>query len=47
MVRKRTQPQPLLMGQEEEKMSYVRACEIARACDNLPPLRKEFEKNER
>ena len=36
---------PVLVGKEE--IAYLKACEIARACDNLPPLREEFEKNER
>ena len=30
------------MGKKEQKeeMSFMKKCEIARACDNLPPLKK-------
>ena len=44
MVRKRIEPKPIQLGEEEE-IAYRRACEIARACDNLPPLREDFVKN--
>ena len=40
MVRKRTEPQSVLMGKEKEEMTYKRKCEITRACDNLPPMKK-------
>ena len=46
MVRKRAKSKPLQLGKEEEEIAYLKACEIAKACDNLPPLREEFEKNE-
>ena len=30
------------MEMGEEQMKYLKACEIARACDNLPPLIEDF-----
>ena len=41
MVRKRTELKPILVGKKEE-IEYMRACELARACDNLPPLIEDF-----
>ena len=41
MVRKRAEPEPVQLGKEEE-IAYRRACEIASACDNLPPLKEDF-----
>ena len=35
----------MAMG-EEQKMRYLKACEIAIACDNLPPLIEDFKENE-
>ena len=45
MVRKRTEFKPVLVGQkgQEKKVDYMRALEIARACDNLPPLIEDKE----
>ena len=45
MVRKRAKLKPVQLG-EEEKMRYRKACEIAIACDNLPPLIEDFKENE-
>ena len=45
MVRKRAKLKPVQLG-EEEKMRYLKACEIAIACDNLPPLIEDFMKND-
>ena len=38
----RDKSKPLLMGQEE--IAYMKAVEIAKACDNLPPLIEDFKK---
>jgi hypothetical protein len=27
---------------KKEEIEYMKACEIARACDNLPPLKEDF-----
>ena len=35
----------MAMG-EEQKMRYLKACEIAKALDNLPPLVEDFIENE-
>ena len=40
MVRKRIESKPLQLGEEKEEISYMRECEIARACDNLPPIKR-------
>ena len=40
MVRKRTELKPIQLGKGKEEIAYMKACEIARYCDNLPP-RKE------
>ena len=45
MVRKRTKSKPIQLGKKEEMM-YQEACRIAKACDNLPPLKEDFVKNE-
>ena len=29
---------------KEEKLAYMKAVEIANACDNLPPLLEDFKK---
>ena len=42
MVRKRIESKPFFVGKKEEKIDYMKACEIAKACDNLPPLIEEF-----
>ena len=46
MDRKRTwnKPKPILMGEGE--VGYMKAVEIARACDNLPPLIEDFKEKE-
>ena len=41
MVSDRIKLEPILVGKKEE-IEYMRACEIARACDNLPPLIEDF-----
>lgn len=41
MVRKRVKSKPIQLGKKEE-IAYLKAIEIARACDNLPPSREEF-----
>ena len=46
MVRKRAELKPILVGKREEEIAYVKACEIARYCDNLPPLKEKFIKDE-
>ena len=43
MVRKRTESKSVLMGKETKKIDYMRECEIAKACDNLPPLIEDKE----
>ena len=43
MVRKRIELKPVLVGKKEKKVDYMRALEIARACDNLPPLIEDKE----
>ena len=43
MVRKRTELKPVLVGKKEKKVDYMRVLEIARACDNLPPLIEDKE----
>ena len=45
MVRKRTELKPIQLGKEEE-IAYMKACKIARYCDNLPPLKEKFIKDE-
>ena len=45
MVRKRVKSEPIQLGKEEE-IKYMKACEIAIACDNLPPLIEDFKENE-
>ena len=42
MVRKRTQSESVQLGKKETQMTYERAVEIARACDNLPPLKEDY-----
>ena len=44
MVRNRAEPESLFVGQKEEEIAYMRAVEIAKACDNLPPLKEDFVK---
>ena len=41
MVSDRVELEPILMG-EKQKIAYIKACEIAKACDNLPPLIEDF-----
>ena len=43
MVSNRIKPQPVQLG-EKEKLAYMKAVEIANACDNLPPLLEGFKK---
>ena len=31
---------------KKERLAYMKAVEIAKACDNLPPLLEDFIKNE-
>ena len=45
MVRKRAKSKPVQLG-KEQKMKYIRACEIAKALDNLPPLIDDFIDND-
>ena len=45
MVRKRIKLEPIQLGKEEE-IAYMKACELARLCANLPPLREKFIKDE-
>ena len=40
MVRKRIELESVLMGKKEEKIVYMKALEVAKACDNLPPLKE-------
>ena len=42
MVRKRVKLKPIQLGKEEE-IKYMKACEIARYCDNLPMLNEKQE----
>ena len=35
----RNKLKPIQLGKEEE-IDYMKECEIARACDNLPPLKR-------
>ena len=35
----------MAMG-KKEKLAYMKAVEIAKACDNLPPLVEDFIKND-
>ena len=44
MVSNRIKFKPVQLGQEEEKLAYMKAVEIAKACDNLPPLFEDFKK---
>ena len=34
------------MEMGKERLRYLKACEIARACDNLPPLMEDFIDND-
>ena len=43
MVRKRTELKPFFVGKKEKEVAYMRALEIAKACDNLPPLIEDKE----
>ena len=36
----RNKSEPLFMGKSQTEISYMKKCEIAKACDNLPPLKK-------
>tara|TARA_Y100000310_G_scaffold319420_1_gene374663 strand:+ start:740 stop:877 length:138 start_codon:yes stop_codon:yes gene_type:complete len=45
MVRKRIEFKPIQLG-AKEKIAYTKACEIAKACDNLPPIIEEKENDE-
>ena len=40
MVRKRIKSESVFMGKEKEEIDYMIKCEIAKACDNLPPIKK-------
>ena len=43
MVRKRIKSKPIQLGQKEkEEIDYMKQCEIAKACDNLPPLKRSL-----
>ena len=41
MVSNRIKSKPIQLGKKEE-IAYIKACEIARACDNLPPLIEDY-----
>ena len=41
MVRKRIKFKSFQLGKKEE-IAYMKAKEIARYCDNLPPLKEDF-----
>ena len=47
MVRKRIKSKSTKLGKEkQEKMTFIRALEIAKACDNIPPSIEDFVKDE-
>ena len=51
MVRKRIKPEPLQVGEKGKEKeidwdAYYEACRIAKYCDNLPPLKEDYVKDE-
>lgn len=42
MVRKRTEFEPIFLGKKKKKITYEEACELAKALDNLPPLKEDY-----
>ena len=43
MVRKRIELEPIFLGKKQKKkITYEEACELAKALDNLPPLKEDY-----